>query len=237
MRPLEGESGFYRVFANGERDLQSLTRNLGDPYQVTQSWIKAFPMNGTLHSPIEGLLQVMQQNRLQHTDIEKISASWFKYKDFIAKKDVLTIVSAQASLPYAIAATAVRGKCTVEEFSDQALNDPIVRAMLHRVEVYDDPALYERAGRKSVPGRVTVQTKNGQTFTEEVTYPKGNPQNPMSEQELQDKFANLTHGVLSDASRAAIYQQIMDLDNASDLSGILALCAASELGGDITWNA
>jgi 2-methylcitrate dehydratase len=236
VMPLEGSFGFYHTFALGECDLTALTKDLGRSYKIMDTWIKLYPMNGTLHAPIEALLHIMKENDLRHTDIAKITATWYQYKPFLAKKDVQKIVSAQASLPFGLAATAVHGVCTVNEFTDQTLKDPVIRAMIERIDVADDPSLYERAGRRSVPGRVTVATNQGQSFTKEVIYPKGNARNPLSDAELRQKFAVLTEGVLTEGARAKIHQLVMDLENVSDIAEVLKLCATSAAAGPRTWS-
>ena len=234
--PLEGSFGFYHTFAQGECDLTELTKDLGKSYKIMDTWIKLYPMNGTLHAPIEALLFIMRENNLTHADMANITATWYQYKPFLGKKDVHKIVAAQASLPFGLAVTAVHGECTVNQFTDQTLLDPVVRGLLDRIDVADDPSLYERAGRRSVPGRVTVRTTGGQSFTKEVIYPKGNARNPMSDQELREKFALLTEGVLAQSARDRIHALVMDLENVSDISEIMSLCTASAGGGSRTWN-
>src|SRR5690606_18064473 len=71
-RPLEGEYGFYRVFANGEFDPQVLVEGLGRTYKIEETWLKTYPMNSTLHSSAEALLSIMKTNSLRHTDIVEI---------------------------------------------------------------------------------------------------------------------------------------------------------------------
>jgi 2-methylcitrate dehydratase len=236
VMPLEGSFGFYHTFSLGQCDLTALTKGLGESYKIMDTWIKLYPMNGTLHAPIEALLLIMRENGITHTDIEGITATWYQYKPFLGKKDVQKIVSAQASLPFGLAATAVHGECTVNQFTDQTLQDPAIRALIDRIEVADDPGLYERAGRRSVPGRVTVKTKSGASITKEVIYPKGNPRNPMTDQELRDKFAVLTADVLTQSTRDRIHQLVMDLENVADISQILGLCVASAASGPRSWS-
>src|SRR5690606_832112 len=109
-RPLEGEYGFYRVFANGEYDRKVLVEGLGKAYRIEETWLKFYPMNSTLHSSAEALLSIMRANRLRHTDIAQSDASFLEYVPILSKKEVKAVVSAQFSMPYALAVAAVRGK-------------------------------------------------------------------------------------------------------------------------------
>lgn len=225
-RPLEGEYGFYRVFANGEYDPHVLIEGLGESYKIEETWLKSYPMNSTLHSSAEALLSIMKVNGLHYADIAEIKASFLEYVPILSKRDVKTIVSAQFSMPFALAVAAVRGKVTVEEFEEEVLTDPDVLAMIQRVNCAYDAELVQRAGLGSQPGRVTVIMRDGRSFTEEVLYPKGHAKNPMSVDELKAKFWGLTAGFVTRTDCERIYDLVMDLDNAADIAPIMQLCGA-----------
>ena len=133
-------------------------------------------MNTTLHAPVEALLKIMREHGLRHDDIEQIDAAWQRVEPFLAKHKVTTVVGAQASLPYALAVAAFRGKVTVDEFTEETVADPVVQALIQRTVVHQDAELFERV-KGSMPGRVTVRTKDGRELSDEVLYPKGNPGN------------------------------------------------------------
>ena len=78
-------------------------------------------MNTTLHAPVEALLKIMSEHGLRYTDIDEIDAAWQRVEPFLAKREVKTVVSAQASLPFALAVAAVRGRVGVDEFTDETV--------------------------------------------------------------------------------------------------------------------
>lgn len=228
-KPLEGEYGFYRVFVNNEYDVAALTRDLGKSFWITESWLKAYPMNTTLHAPCEALLNIIRRENIRHTEIASIAAFWHQYVAILAKKKVEKVVSAQFSLPYALAAAAVRGRVTPDEFTESSISDPVIKSMIDRIEVAHDPELFKSAGRASVPGRVTVTTTDGRTFTETVLYPKGHPRNPMSDGELQAKFRVLTHGILDESRQARIFEITSRAEKLENLASLLELCVVTPL--------
>src|SRR5215471_16474737 len=93
---LEGVQGFAQMFCDGRLDAAALLDGLGDSYEITKRWAKAYPMNLTLHAPVEALLKIMRDHDLKYTDIETIDAAWQKVEPFLAKHQVSTVVSAQA---------------------------------------------------------------------------------------------------------------------------------------------
>ena len=227
-KSLEGKAwASTSVFANNEFELGDLTRDLDESWKIREIWTKAYPMNGTLHAPVEALLRILNENGLSHDQVKHISATWHRFVNVLEKKDVHQVVSAQASLPFALAVACVRRKLTVDEFDETAIADPNVRALMERIEVEYDPTLYERAGRKTLPGRVQLETTDGRTFTHEVVFPKGHPENPLSLEELRAIFTVHTGGLLTTAQQDAIYEMVMTIEDLPDVAELMRLCVAS----------
>jgi len=203
---LEGVQGFAKMYCGGHLDPEALFGGLGESFIVTGRWVKRYPMNTTLHAPVEALLKILREHNLSHTDIEQIDAAWQKVEPFLAKQTVTTVVAAQASLPFALAVAAVRRKVGVDEFTEETVADPRIQAMIPRTAVHQDADLYQRV-KNSMPGRVTVRTKDGRTFTDEVLYPKGNPANPLTEEEFKGKFMDMATRVLGRPQSDELYER------------------------------
>lgn len=227
QQPLEGEYGFYRVFANNEYDVGALTKDLGKSFKITETWLKGYPMNATLHAPCEALLNIIRRENIRHEDIAGISAFWHQYVAILAKKKVEKVVSAQFSLPYALAAAAVHGRVTPEEFTEASIADPVIKSMIDRVEVAYDPELYKSVGRASLPGRVTVTTTDGRSFTETVLYPKGHSRNAMNDDDLRAKFGMLTSGILESGAQQCVFDLTRNLEGVDSLASLMALCVVT----------
>jgi 2-methylcitrate dehydratase PrpD len=221
---LEGVQGFARMYTAGHLDPSALLDELGDSFVITDRWVKRYPMNTTLHAPVEALLEIMREHDLGSGDIEEIDAAWQRVEPFLAKREVSTVVSAQASLPFALAVAAVRGKVGVDEFTDETVADPVVQAMIGRTTVHQDEELFTRV-ENSMPGRVTVRTRDGRELTSEVLYPRGNPANPLTEAEFEAKFMDMAERVLGHDQAAELYRRARDLlsvDDVSDLAPLLS---------------
>ena len=217
---LEGVQGFANMYCGGRLDPGALLDGLGDSFVITDRWVKNYPMNVTLHAPVEALLTITRKHLLHHTDIEQIEAAWQRVEPFLAKHKVSTVVGAQASLPFALSVAAVRGRVGVDEFTEGSVADPIVQAMILKTIVRPDLELFQRV-KNSMPGRVTVRTKDGREFTEEVLYPKGHPGNPMTEDQFKAKFMDMAVRVLGQEQSDELYQrarELADVRNVSDLA-------------------
>jgi 2-methylcitrate dehydratase PrpD len=219
---LEGIQGFAASFTNGRLDPAALLDGLGTSWFITGRWVKRYPMNTTLHAPVEALLQIMADNDLRHTDIEEIDAAWQKVEAFLAKHRVDTVVSAQASLPFALAVAAVRGKVGVDEFTDDTVSDAVVQELMTRIVVHQDAELFETASG-SMPGRVTVRTRDGRELTGEVLHPSGSPGNPLSEDDFRSKFTEMAERVLGHDQADELYRRARDLRRIRDVADLAPL--------------
>lgn len=219
---LEGNQGFAHMFTGGHLDADALLDGLGDSWFITSRWIKRYPMNTTLHAPVEALLQIMRENDLHHGDIVEIDAAWQRVEPFLAKRQVSTVVSAQASLPFALAVAAVRERVGVDEFTEDTVTDPLVQQLITRIVVHQDEELYRRAPG-SMPGRVTVRTVDGRELTAEVLYPRGNPNNPMTEDEFKAKFMDMAERVLGYDQANDLYRRARQLCSVADVADLATL--------------
>ena len=214
---LEGVQGFARMYCDGRLDPDALLDGLGEHFVISDRWVKPYPMNTTLHAPVEALLQVLGEHHLDPADIVEIDAAWQKVEPFLAKQEVSTVVGAQASLPFALAVAAVRGRVGVDEFTEETVADAEVQAMIRRTKVHQDRELFEMV-ENSMPGRVTVRTTDGRELTAEVLYPRGNPRNPLSEAEFKAKFTDMAERVLGPDQADELYTRARGLVEVPDVA-------------------
>jgi 2-methylcitrate dehydratase len=219
---LEGVQGFAAMYCGGRLEPDLLLDGLGESFVITDRWVKAYPMNVTLHAPVEALLSIMAEHDLRHTDIDVIDAAWQRVEPFLAKQRVSTVVAAQASLPFALSVAAVHRRVTVDQFTDETVADPEVQSMIAKTVVHQDAELFQRV-KNSMPGGVTVHTTDGREFTAEVLYPKGNPENPMTEDEFKAKFMNMAVRVLGEKQSNELYRRARAVAGERDVSELAGL--------------
>jgi 2-methylcitrate dehydratase len=219
---LEGVQGFARMYTDGRLEPAALLDDLGGSYVISDRWVKPYPMNTTLHAPVEALLTIVRDHALHADDIAEIAAAWQKVEPFLAKREVTTVVAAQASLPFALAVAAVRGRVGVDEFTEDTVADPAVRAMIGRTTVVQDQDLHRRAP-DSMPGRVTVRTTDGRELSAEVLRPRGHPANPLSEDDFRAKFLDMAERVLGPDQAGELYERARDLSAVGDVADIAPL--------------
>jgi 2-methylcitrate dehydratase PrpD len=132
-------------------------------------------------------------------------------------------VAAQYSVPFAIALALAYGGIGPGELTEGNLEDRDLLDLARRVKLSVDPTLDQLFPAKTAT-RVMVQTARG-TFGTMVEYPKGNPENPLSEAELGAKFSWLAAEILGEGRSAELREMVDHLEELDDVSRLTALLA------------
>ena len=103
--------------------------------------------------------------------------------------------------------------------------DPTIRAQLKKVEVVADPEI-EKVFPALQRVIVNITTTDGRTFTKQLDYPKGDPRNPLSDAEIEEKFAALADGVLGKPAQTKLKDAIWNLEKLGSVSKLMALMQA-----------
>jgi 2-methylcitrate dehydratase PrpD len=106
-------------------------------------------------------------------------------------------------------------------FDEVLLQNSEVGSLMGKVKVIGEIEL-DRYYPQSWPGRVRISLTNGSAHTREIIIPKGEEENPMSAQEVEEKFLSLTTPVLGDAKAKSVIGEIHVLEKSASLNGLLA---------------
>lgn len=182
---FEGEMGFFRQ-VSGEFDL-ALGR--GEP-KLLETHIKYYPVEYHAMSAVDAarkLRQKVSPDEIEEVRVDTFTVGWKIIAKDPEKWDPKTKETADHSLPYIVAATLADGTITLNSYLDWKLKDPNIRRILRLLKVNVDPE-FDKMYPESTPVRITVKTKSGATHSEEVVYPKGHHKNPLTDEELEEKY-------------------------------------------------
>jgi len=222
---VDGKEGLSHVFGP-EWKLNLLTDGLGESWRITQCGMKAFPTEALTHTPISAVLDLVKSNDLQPEQVEKIQIrSLARAADILSdpsKYDPHTKETADHSLPYVIAAALVERQVTPVQFTMEKIMDAKIRAQLKKVEVVADPEI-ERVFPALQRVVVNITTTDGRALSKQLDFPKGDPRNPLTDQEVEEKFAALAEGVLSTGSQKKLKEAIWNLEGNHSVCKLMAL--------------
>lgn len=215
---LGGKRGFLKVMTDASK-LEYLTDFESGKYMIEGIYMKPYASCRHCHPSVEAALHIREREGFDVNDVEAIHVD--TYKLAVAGHDhtrIEGVNSAKMSIPYSLAVALCTGKAGLDEFTEKYIFDPKVLAVTEKVTVSDTDELTRLCPGKRV-AEVTVKTGKG-VFSERVDYPKGEPENPLSQQELEDKFRGLAmYGGLAPAECDEVIEELRKED--SDLGKIL----------------
>ncbi len=219
---LEGRFGLFNAYLHGvDADIAGQLADLGERWETPRIAFKPYPACHYVHAPVDALAQLVGEHGLEADAVEQLIA----VSDATGESLVLrpledklrprTVYDAKFSLPYCLAALLVHGRLDVTSFTPEAIADPDVLAVAKRVR-------YEVKEYAPTPdafsGGVRVRTRDGRTLEAELRHQRGGSANPMSVDDVVDKYrANARLG-LDEADVLRLETLVRSLDSAPDLS-------------------
>ena len=211
---IDGKEGLMDVFGPGW-DKSKLIDGLGKNYKIMECSMKAFPTEALTHTHITATLKVITKNNINYDQIEKVTVT------SIARAcDILfdphkyrpeSRETADHSLPYCIAAALVDKKVTTNSFSDKKMKDPRIWEVIDKIK--GEASLeFEKMFPAKQPSKVVIKTKNGNEYSEYLEYPKGDPREPMSMNDLEIKFNSLSEKLLSKKKQKKVKDMILNCE-------------------------
>jgi len=208
---FEGKEGFQHCFGPGwdEDALLGAWPGTpgGRPWKILECGMKAFPTEALTHTHLSATLKAMKKGGLAWPDVEKVVVTTIARACDILfdphKYRPESRETADHSLPYCIAAAIVDGRITTASFADEKIHDPAVREVIDRIEG-EASKEFEAMFPAKQPSRVRITAKDGRVVEEVLEYPKGDPREPMTEEDLDAKFGGLAAARLDPERRAAV---------------------------------
>src|SRR5579864_7706093 len=233
---VDGKEGLTHCFGP-EWKLSVLTGSLGESWRITQCGMKAFPTEALTHTPISAVLDLVRRHDLKPEQVAKIRIrSLARAADILSdpsKYDPRSKETADHSLPYVIAAALVDRQVTPLQFTPDKIMNPAIRDQLRKVEVVADPEI-EQVFPALQRVIVTIRTTGGEEFTRQLDFPKGDPRNPLSDGEIEEKFAALAEGVLSRPARQKVKDAVWKLEKLRSVKELMRLLKAEARQRNLT---
>jgi 2-methylcitrate dehydratase PrpD len=175
-----------------------------------------------MHSPIDAVLKIVKENSLRPEQVKKIKIGVLRAGAHLiaepieSKYDPQSIVDAQFSMPFGAAAALLYGKAGLNEFEPSTIRSRPIRETMRKVECSIDPEL-ERTFPKQWRATAEILTQDEKHYSTTVEYPKGDPENPLSWEEMIERFHELSDGILKKEQRLKIVEAVKKLDGVQDM--------------------
>jgi len=221
---FEGADGFLRVYLRDRCDRDVLRKGLGEHYEFTQLSYKPYPCCRFNHTAIDAALALrasagVSAKRVRHV---RVGVNRQAYEAVATPIDVrkapATIVHAQFSLPYTVAAALVDGRVELSHFTDASIRREDILALARRVDVFVDDDIDREWGRNVSPADLSIEMDDGATHRQRIDWPLGHPRRPMSASDFDAKAVDCFRAsplkLREDSSRRL--RQLVDTLESSD---------------------
>lgn len=208
LNSLHADHGYAAATSDGRGNWEAALDGLGEWTPITKMTFKNHGCCGHIFPALDGLLILMDKHGFGRDDIKHIHVLGYgPTKSICDRMQVESARDARFSLQYCVAALLVTGKVRLEAFSEKTLADATIRQFMHRVNVdIDDEiaSLYPRLRQ----AKVRVELLDGTVLEHHQETRKGDPENPLSDDELLEKFMELTFP-LGAHSQEALKEKIL----------------------------
>lgn len=186
---LGGERGMTKVLADNA-DLDKMTE-LCEGYEIERIYLKPYAACRHCHSAIEAAISLKNSTRILPDEIRSMEVN--TYKLAVKGHDhvyIQGIASAKLSIPYSVAAAYILNTCGPNAFSKENVERKEILELAKKVHINEIPEFSALSPKKRI-AEVKLTSYKGHTYTCRIDYAKGDPENPMSWEEVERKYYDL----------------------------------------------
>jgi 2-methylcitrate dehydratase len=227
---FEGKEGLFEVLDKVKWEKDILTKGLGNDFLINQCGYKAFPTEALIHQPITAVLEVMQENMIDLKEVKEVlvetTTRGADILSDVSKYKPTTKETADHSLPYCIAVAVAKGNVLPSDFEEDVLRDPLVWSLLDKIKVVANPeidALFPKVKRAIV----SIKTSQ-EEYKKQEDFAKGQPERPLSEEELISKFKANSKKKISSSRMEDIIKATQELENIDEIGEYMKLLSSDK---------
>ena len=237
---IDGKEGLFAVFHHVQYkgqpatfDAEALVAALPDSneshYRILDCGMKSFPIEALSHAPLTAMMKTVRDNKIKANEVKEI-----KVEVIARAADILgdphkyrpdSKETADHSLPYCMAVGLVDGMVTPLQFKEERVRDQSLIPIMDKIKVVANEE-FEALFPKFQPSRVTITTNDSKSHSTRVDVPKGDPRDPMNEEEIAVKFTALGGDVIGKDQCEKLRKCIMNIDGAKKVDELLELTIA-----------
>ena len=208
---LEGAAGFGAAMSTGA-DWSRAIEALGTRYNITAMTAKNHGCCGHSFAAIDAALALQAEHGIRPEQVAHITVGGYRATvDVTGRKSVATPFEGRFSTPFTVATALVHGSVRLAAFAPERLADPRVQALMQRVDVVLD-ARCEADFPHRRSADVEIELKDGRRLRRYQPHRKGDPEEPLTDAELEGKFFELATPVIGRAAADALLANLWSLD-------------------------
>jgi 2-methylcitrate dehydratase PrpD len=208
------ENGFFKAFA-GEANDQNILDGLGSDFRIFETYIKIHGGCRGNHAPIDAVRAIVTANGISANEIARIRVAVDSVTFAAEIHAPINGAQAQFSIAFAVAIAIAEGNASVFQYTDEKLSDPMIRRLMERVQVVVDSVL-DKGYPEKRGARAEVSLKDGRQFVQSLENARGEPELPLTREEVEEKFFIIGDTVLG-ANCRPVRDLIMRLETLTSI--------------------
>jgi 2-methylcitrate dehydratase PrpD len=218
---LEAKKGFCATFS-GEYDLNRILDDFGQPFEIASPGVhlKPYPSCLETHSIIEATLSLAESYDIHPEDVESVKCGIAPLAvDILIHTNPQTGLQGKFSAPYAVTTALLHRKASLEQFTDQAVQDVWAQALNQKVNVVAHSGM-EKSAQSAI---VTIRLKDGREVIKKVDKTTGHPEKPMSLNQLLGKYRSCADSVINKDRIEESIEKVLRFEALSDIGELIDL--------------
>ena len=208
---LEGEAGFIAALSQ-VKPSPRFTEGLGEHYNITEVTQKNHGCCGHTFSSIDSVLLLQARNKIDPAKIKSIAVETAQIPiNVTGNFSPKTEYEAKFSLPFVVAHALLYGSVRLNAFTAERIADPAIRELMSKTTLQPDAEMTAKFPNFR-SARVAITMQDGRRFEHFQPHRKGDPEAPLSDAELNDKFHELTSPVIGEEAAARLLDQLWKME-------------------------
>jgi 2-methylcitrate dehydratase PrpD len=227
MSILDGDFKQWYLTGGDIQGFDILTGGLGKIYRIMEVSFKPTPSCRLSHAPVTALWKALDHKPVKGKNIEQITIKNVKRLDR-PKWEIM--MEAQFSMQCVISLAALGIEPGPKWYTTGKFKDPEVRELAAKVKLENDPEAEEMEIREGkTKCTATVKFKDGTVKKATIHHIKGAPGNPMTEEELKEKFKANTIDIFSEDQVDKIIDAVLNLEKLPKVSDLTKLLSSPKV--------
>ena len=223
-RILEAPRGFFSA-AGGGYDANAIAGKLGAPWTMADPGvsIKPHPSGSLTHPGMTEMLRLIRANEIRARDVVRVRVGTnHNMPNALIHHRPTNELQAKFSMEFCMAILLLEGRAGLAEFTDEVVLRPDVKAMIEKVDFVVD-ADAEAAGYHKMTTIIDIELAGGRKLHGRADFGKGSPANPMSYDEVADKFReNASYAKFPKPQYEAVIGMVRDLENLASIDRLMS---------------
>ena len=225
---LDGDNGFWIMAGSDQCDFAVMTQNLGEEYEVLNITIKPYSCCRWQHSALDCVRELKKVYQLKIEEVKSVNIHTFAWGKRQEVYGPTQMVDAEFSFPYTVSMVLLGLPPGPSWYTDEQLKSKEILSLSKKIKVEVDAAL-DRAyfEENRISARVEILKENGERFEKFVGIPKGDPLNPLTDGEREEKFRHLAAYSLKNHEIEAVIERVYELEKTDDISEMMSTLSGS----------